>query len=442
MSTTIPGGSVPAATLPFGVGRLYCDYDFTASSEAIETPAGYFRLWRTWSATFQKNRQELILRDLRDKTERLASGLRLLDIPDRENMADFRVAISSAPGKFQGLALDGLRLALHQFQVERLAQAQTSTSAKLTRTGIPAPGSVEYLYDSDVQGLVGTFSFDLNVNDQVTSVEIKHVRTGPRADNNEDLFSKIAREVEAADSRLQAAVLTSTGWDENSLVVEKAALQISSRTTGRGVLFSLSDTTGDLVKRLGLDRTAPTGSFSRIQYDRTDRQASGRQVVLEDGRLLVDLLQPSGPYETLTIEEGLQALVRQTGDLLGDFNDYVYFLQRNRRDIKKVILNDITRELYDNRSGLRDIGLALLSYGGLGLTDGYAQSLLGRPEKVREVLTSENGVFTAITDILENLLSRNLGDFARPVQSVSRIYHNTFKPVQALGRGICLSQTI
>jgi hypothetical protein len=65
-----------------------------------------------------------------------------------------------------------------------------------------------------------------------------------------------------------------------------------------------------------------------------------------------------------------------------------------------------------------------------------------RPEKVRDVLTGKKGVFSGFAGILDTLLTKNLGDFARPRQTMSRVYRNTSQPIHTLTRGICLSQTV
>lgn len=426
MPSSIINFSSPYVVLPSGVARVYDRRSFISAAEAALKPAGRVRPGQTWSEVSQKNRQALVLEEFNVKTQGLAEGIRIFDLPDRTNLGYFRAARSSAPDKITAEALDRAPTGLHYAQVEYLAQAQTNTSAKLISTAAPALDP-------------GDYTFDLEVNGETIEVNVSVVHTGSGSDTNEDLLDKIGRQVMAADDRLEAFVVKSDEPDENGNPVERSALVIRSGSTGRDVTFSLSDTSGELVETLKLDTAGPAAGPARLRFDNQVHDSDTDALSLEDYKLALNLLQPTGPSETINIEKGTGALINQTKDLVGRFNDYVDFLKGHKQNVKMTIFQDIMTEMDSKSRRLRDIGLPPVGDGGLVLTPRYSQILEGDPEYVRDVLTGPEGFFTGVKNVLDGVLDRKPSQYGREIQTVPRTYQGGARFFQALRTGLNLS---
>jgi len=429
MSSAATGLSGPLAVWSSGVARSYYDFSFVSAARAELEPALSVRAVQTWQEVSRKNRQAAIIQELRTLTTRLAEGLRLFSLPNRSNLALFRTVSSSAPDKVTAAAEDGAPTGLHYVQVNQLAVSQTNTSLKLNSHDEPPFHQGEYL-------------FDLTVNGEATQVAVEVVRSGRGQDDNLDLLHKIGRQIMAADERLEAEVITTMEPGENNLPVEKAALTVRSKWPGRQVTFTLNDTSGDLVEKLKLDQSGPAAVAANIYFNHQAYSAETNELTLDEAGLTLGLLQPTGPNETISVEEGLDPLVNQTQELIGQLNEYLSFLKTHRRDIKTTILLDIMTETDTRLRRLKDIGLLPAGDGRLMLTDKYAQTLEGRPEYVQEVLCGEDGFFTKVEELLDEALGRNMLNFGRIDQPGALRYQNSAKFIEALRAGLNLSVSV
>lgn len=419
----------PLAVWPWGVARSYHGFEFGSAARAELEPALPFRPGQTCQEVSRKNRQEAILEDLRAQTTRLAEGFRLFSLPNRSNLALFRTAESSAPDQVTAGAEDGAPTGLYHVQVKQLALGQTNTSLKLNSLDEPPFHQGEYI-------------FDLEVNGETTQVAVEVVRSGRGQDDNLDLLHKIGRQIMAADERLEAEVITTMEPGENNLPVEKAALTVRSKWPGRQVTFALTDASGDLVEKLKLDQSGPAAAPAQVHFNHQAYYAETNELTLDEAGLTLGLLQPTGPNETIKVKEGLAPLVSQTQDLISQLNDYLSFLKKHRRDIKTTILLDIMTETDAHLRRLKDIGLLPAGDGRLMLADKYAQALEGRPEYVYQVLSGEDGFFTKVEGLLDEVLSRNLLKFSRIEPPLALGYQNSSRSIEALRTGLILSVSV
>jgi len=429
MSSAATGLSGTLAVWSSGVARSYRDFSFVPAARAELEPALSVRAVQTWQEASRKNRQAAIIQELRTLTTRLAEGFSLFSLPNRSNLALFRTVRSSAPDKVTAVAEDGAPTGLHYVQVKQLAVSQTNTGIRLNSLDEPPFHQGEYL-------------FDLTVNGEATQVKVDVVRSGSGQDDNLNLLHKIGRQIMAADDRLEAEVVISTAPDENNLPVEKAALVIRSKWPGRQVTFTLNDVSGDLVEKLNLDQSGPAAGSANLYFNHQDYYAESNELTLDEAGLTLGLLQPTGPNETISVEEGLDPLVDQTQELIGQFNEYLSFLKTHRQDIKTTILLDIMTETDARLRRLKDIGLLPVGDGRLMLTDKYAQTLEGRPEYVQEVLCGEDGFFTKVEELLDEALGRNMLNFSRIDHPLALRYQNSAKFVKALRAGLNLSVSV
>jgi flagellar capping protein FliD len=404
-SVVVTSLTAPTAVYASGRSRAYDGYSFAREGDESSAPIQSI-LYRNWNPSIRQLRQNVILNDLGTRTVRLTKAIELLTFPDDPSWSNFRVAESSRPDRFLASAADGTTVGRHQVQVDQLAQIQVNTSKALVGAETP---SLE----------AGDYTFDLTINDETISVAVSVNDSGTMADTNKDLLAKIGRQIDMASDDLEVAVLSGKAYDQNNLAVDTNSLAIRSKNLGDGVTFALSDTSGNLVETLGLDRSSPQAGPSRLEYDQQTYTADTNNIFVEDDQILIGLLEHSGS-ESLTVKQGHQALVDQTADLVNYFNEYVLFLHEKRWDLKPVILNGILNEMDKSLSDIKDIGLAPEGWGRLGMTDRFDQTLLSRPDYVKDVLTGEDGFFTNVEQVLSSILSDNITGFARPISDTSR----------------------
>ncbi|MBU2552569.1 MAG: hypothetical protein KKB20_29420 [Proteobacteria bacterium] len=438
MSSVVSGITAPAAVLPSGVARIYTESDFTSAARASLKSAGS-RPGQTWSRTSQENARDLLLGELRTRTTRLSEAIRLYEIPDRSTLTTFRVASSSSPDRFMASAESGTTTGLHPFQVNYLARSQTNSSIRLNGAEAADLDSVTYSYDSDLQGEVGEFGFDLTVGDETHSVSVRAVRSGIRAETNRDLLEKIGRQIEAADDRLATSIQTHEIADENGNPVEWVSLKLGTRTGYEDLGFSLADTIGDMVASLGLDRTGSPPSPAAGRFDGESWSSWTNDVALDQGRISVSLLDATGSGEHIEVREGFQALLDQTKDLLDEYNGYIEFLNDHRQEIKRTIFYDLMTEMDHRSRDIENLGLSARGDGRFDLTDRFTQTLAAEPDRVGEELTGDAGLFTSIKAVLDEVLSRDMNMYDRQIKTVPRVYRGSGRLLQGFRTGLRLS---
>ncbi len=422
----INSSGAPLAVSARGVSRSYGEDGLDSPARASLRAAVPYRLVQTWSESSQQDRRELILADLRDRTDALAEGLRLFDIPDRTALHSYRAAVSSAPDSFTAEAEDGAPTGLHHVQVSGLAQAQTNTSRRLASAEAAVLEAGDYV-------------FELEVNGEIRSVAVGLAGTGRDAETNRDMLERIGRQIMAADDRLTASVETRQQAGTDGLDVETAALAVRSRTSGEDVRFSLSDTSGDLVERLKLDRASPTAAAGRLDFDHRLYESGDDRVAVDEAGVTVSLWQPTSGAETLEVQPGASALERQVFDLVDRYNDYMMFLKANRGELDGVILRDLQGEADANQSALTEIGLPPRGDGRLIYTARFGQLLTGEPERAADVLTGETGFFTGVQKVLERVQSRDLNEYGKRIEALPRVYRGTAKFADILRLGLNVS---
>ena len=426
MSYAISSSTSPLVVLSSGVARIYGADSFVSEAQAQLKPATRYRLYQTDFTASQKNRLAGVLETLKSETNRLAEAMRIYDLPDRTNLGRFRVASSSDPESFLADAADDAPTGKHYVEVETLAQTQTNNSVRLT-------GSDPVVLEA------GDYQFELDVNGQTSAIEVSVHQTGAGADTNEALLDKIGRQIMAADANLQARVVRNYVADENNLMVEQVSLSVAAVDSGQEVRFSLADTSGDLIERLGLSRTTLTTAPARVYVDQRLFESFTNQLTLVDPPIGLSLLKMTGSSEILTIKAGREALVGQTRDLVGQYNSYVDYLKTNRSDLKPVILNDLMTEMDGNLRTMKDIGIVPTGGGELQLTPSFGQTLEAEPEKVREALLGEDGFFTGVKKMLKEILTRDITQYGRVIKVLPRTYRSTATFIQSLGKGLNLS---
>lgn len=420
MSSAVTSLTAPTPVFKNGVARIAGYSGLSARCEPVSTFGGPVKFGVIWSDDSLRRSKEMVMAELRQKTGRLAEGIRIFNLPDRTSLGNLRIAESSAPDKYTAEAADRTPEDFHYIQVGALALAQKNTSDKYISTGDPSLDAGEY-------------TFDLYVNEEPTTIEVSVVDSGNGADNNYDLLSKVGRQIEAADDRLQAYVIKFDAPEENSIPVEHSALVVQSRETGKDVNFYFSDVDGDMVSGLGLNNMAPSAGQAQLFYDYEEFKSNANSMDLDEGLISFSLYGTTGEGETLNIEKGLEALYSQTADLVDQYNDYIKYLHENSSDIKSTILDDITAEVDSRKRVLDDIGLSIQKDGTMNLTQRYPQMLYSRPDLVHDALGGEEGFFPGIEKTLETIMESDVNRYATPLDSSGHTFRG-YGTVCIIGR--------
>jgi hypothetical protein len=415
--------TAPNAVYASGRSRSYDGFSFVREGDESSAPVQSI-LYRNWNPSVRQLRQNVILKDLGTRTVRLTKAIQLLNFPGDPSWSNFRVAESSRPDQFMAVAANGTETARHQVQVDHLAQIQVNTSKALVGAESPSLDA-------------GDYSFDLTIGDEPVSVTVTINDSG----TNKDLLARIGRQIDMAGDNLEVELLSGTAYDENSLAVETNSLAIRSKNLGDNVTFSLADTSGNLVETLGLDRSSPQAGPSKMEYNRQTYMSDTNDISVQDDRILISLLDHS-QSESLTVKQGLQALVDQTADLVDYFNDYVLFLHEKRWDLKPIILNGIMDEMDNTLSDIKEIGLAPGGWGRLSMTEKFDQTLLSQPDRVKDVLTGEDGFFTNIQQRLSSVLEGDISKYARPISKTSGSASIAAARFAVLEPGLILAQIV
>lgn len=354
----------------------------------------------------QRIRQVQVLRDLRTNIRQLVAEIDVFSIPDRNSLAEARVAVSSAPDKILATAFDRAPLLLHQEEISYLAQAQINTGKKLITTETPSLNA-------------GDYTFDLTVGDDSISIEVELVTTGNGADDNFDFLAKIGREIMNNEERLEAYLILSTEPDEDNVDQDMVALSIKAKETGRGVTFGFTDTSGNLIETLGIDRVSQGGGQARIYHDQRPYSPDYNTLVFSEDKLALKLINPTDRVESIKVEKGLEAVFAQAKRLIDRYNGFLSFLKVNSKYINPNIRIGLQKLEKDHSRALHGIGLTFFGRENILTGDVFFNNLVAKPELVQEVLKGPEGFFTGVREEIVSILGRDAGHYMQIIKKDS-----------------------
>ena len=212
--------------------------------------------------------QDRAVAQVSQKARTLLSAVGGVEIPSGEQIATLKTALSSNRFYWTGEADSRAEETTYLTRVANLAQARTTRSLELDRTGTSDIGAGTYTL-SLTEGDAEAVEFDLAVS-----------YDEPFGDNNRIILNRLANAIERHADSLSARVVEDTRIDENGFSVETVALEIRTRQTGSGAGFELEDVSGNLAEGLELD------GLQRGGADLTYLMGTSR----------------STPYETLTTQ--------------------------------------------------------------------------------------------------------------------------------------------
>lgn len=288
----------------------------------------------------------------------------------------------------------------------------------------------------------GTYTFDLTVGRNSYSIDVEIDKSVTNPDSNKDVLRKIANAVSGVDENIEAQVIESKRKDYYNLYTENAlekvsSLSISNVQAGNEFEYSLSDTSGDLIEKLGLDRTRTMGRENQYSVNHVVAGGDSNTVTLDDNRLSVEFLDPTREDKPLSIKvaAGMAALEKELTDVINEYNELVNWLDNNRRFVNPAVKSQLfgnlqSRTLSGNylpgREGsvkfnvanssvidqkLTEIGLTIQTDGSIAIDEEFSKSINRDLKGIYDALAGEQGFFTQIAAGIDEILSRNSSVF-------------------------------
>ncbi|MBU0513461.1 MAG: hypothetical protein KJ621_01700 [Proteobacteria bacterium] len=368
---------------------------------------------RSQRTNFDRFTRQRLETQFDDRATNLKTALDRFVLPEAENLHLAKSVVSTNERVVSGQAANDATPARHRVQFSQPARAQENRSVQLTPTEAPTLGE-------------GTYTFDLSVggDTHTLEVEVKHSGYTGQADTNLSLLNKIARAVNAADSRVQARVVEAEKSAYSDLpgggdLTEKVAwLSITSQDTGDEAPFSLEDKTGALVATYQLSRQDPSGSRAVWRLGGVPQDSPDNDPRIDGGQVTLHLNYPAPDYETLTVTEGLAALAGDTARVLSAYNNLMFLMALNQDQITSGLADTFRRETAARRSTLEEIGLTVTDGGLVAIGDRFAVQMATNYAEVKETLTGEAGLFTTWSRLADQVVQNGVGKYFKPAEDV------------------------
>ncbi|MCD4678692.1 MAG: flagellar filament capping protein FliD, partial [Desulfobacula sp.] len=234
-------------------------------------------------------------------------------------------------------------------------------------------------------------------------------------------------------------------------------LVITSKITGEDIEFALSDTSGDLIEKLNLDRITGFGSKNQYRIDGNQGQSNLNDITVAPGKVSAYLLGTTDIGENLQINvnQDKSVLASELTQIINDYNELIRWIDDNNsvispslkttlfKDLSSLATRDKTLKIKTNGntdngakvhidfaftvnlenkntidSDLADIGLTLNNDGTIDIGDDFSASVAGNLRDVYDTLAGTNGFFTKISESIDNIHSKNESNYVFAFNSI------------------------
>ncbi|MFA5903944.1 MAG: flagellar filament capping protein FliD, partial [Desulfobacula sp.] len=300
----------------------------------------------------------------------------------------------------------------------------------------------------------GTYSYTLTIGSDSYNIDLEIDNPiGARATNRSVLL-EIERSINRLGLDVEATLTDKKIKDYNpyreNAYESISYLTISSRTTGEDNSFSLTDTSGSLIKDLGLNKTTQFGQNNQYSINGIPDESDSNSAAIESGKVWGYFFDTTEPGENLSIDvrQGKDALSSELKQVISDYNELIRWIddmesiispalkatlfkglssiatQDKRLKIEKnreyadlaSVINLQDQNTIDN--ALADIGLTLNSDGTLDIGDEFSKSVSADLRAVHNSLAGPDGFFTAISDAIEKIHGKNESNYVFAYNSV------------------------
>ncbi len=338
-----------------------------------------------------------------EKALTLYEALDSFEFPSGSLPGLFRTADVSDNKKLTATAVSGATVTNYLVTIDRLATAQENRS--------------EILVSSDNTELdEGAYEFTLTVGDNSYSLGVNVDKSGLYPDTNKSLFDKLAREIGGAEDAVVAFVTETYRKIYSTLsdnMYDKVAyLTIMANEPGDSNHFSLSDDTGTLIDTLSLNNIVQGGQKCQYRLESSLSAASTNTITADGGHLTLNFLDASPDPVIITVKRGPEPTKEKISDLISDYNEYINWLDLNKRYIKPVVKQDLIKRIDAVSKDLNSIGLRVNSNGRVEILDDFNDALQSDVGTVRESLTGDGGLFSKVGEALGDILEKGVQSYA------------------------------
>jgi hypothetical protein len=331
-------------------------------------------------------------------------------------------------------------------EIDTLATLRTSVSEKLASDNATVFETGTYSYDLTV----GTDSFGI-------SIDIENKTGAP--ETNRSVLLDIERSINRLGVDVEAKLHDTKVKDYNpyreNAYKDICFLTITSKTTGEDIKFSLSDTSGDLIEKLNLDRITRFGHKNQYRIDGNQAQSNSNHISIESGNVSAWFsgTTDSGENLQINVKKGKTALASELTQIINDYNELINWIDDNEsvispslktslfKDFSSIATRDRTLKVQtrnntdknasldfasavnlENKNtidkALSDIGLTLKNDGTIDIGNDFSAAVSRNLRDVYEALAGTNGFFTKISQAIDTIHDKNENNYVSAYNSI------------------------
>lgn len=405
MGITIKYGALDGAPILLtGEGR----HPSIASSRPpdLTSPGGMWENSRHFglAADLMQAEQQRVLDQVARRIDSLAGAIDGIVLPDAQQLALAKTALSDQPAAITAAA-------------DQEAAAPASWGVSVTWPS--EPGTILGKPQNPVELTTmrdGDYTFTLNVDGDEHDITV-HVNRSDQVDTQDDILGRLARAIDAADSRINAEVEHGFADAYDPAPFSRpmnrfARLKITSAEEGQGPDFYLEDQTeGGLVETYGLNTGLPSRA-ARLSLAGTPGDQAGDAYSLDGGHLTGSALASTEGEARIHVNQGPATLQAQLRDVIGQYDSLVSYLDAHADVLRPSLKDRIVRPLEDRARQMPPLGLRATPQGRLVMAEDFDRQVVAEYANVQTDLLGSKGWTTALRRKLGQLQSMDLGSFA------------------------------
>lgn len=290
-----------------------------------------------------------------------------------------RVVSSSDNTSVSATADKGTDLKAVEVSVQSIATAQTNSGAAFNAI---SPTALQ----------AGAQLFALTSGNKTTQISFNANAT----DTHQTVLTKMKDAITTSDSGISAKVIKDP-FSGN------LHLELTSKETGTANSFSIADVAGSAVTSTGIQSITTAAANAAYRLNGGSLRASGsNQIQLDNGNITATLLKPTIGSVTLTSQPDSDAIVKQTKQLVKDYNALQAQISDESSYINPAVKRNLVNALKSN--DLDTLGISKRTDGALALDEVKLNTNINSHfDQVSRSLNGSTGIATALTKATDRL---------------------------------------